>query len=447
MNQDELTLPNNLEAERAVLGSILVHSDAFELAAGAIGDDDWYRDAHRRVWRAMKTLNDERVTIDFVTLRNQLNKAGDLDHVGGPAYISSLADGVPRSTNVRYYADIIHEKSQLRGLIAVANTLLTRAYAGGDSSEELAHMVDRQVLDIQNARSTARLARVRDSLVQLTADLEVRMSNRGALTGLSSGFPSLDALTMGWQRADLIVIAARPSIGKTAFAMNAALSAARAGAHVAVFSLEMRRRQLEHRLLSSVSGVALTRILSGHLGQYDFQRISAALQVMHDANIAIDDRAGQTVWDIRSACRRLKAEGQLDLVIVDYVQLMPGTLDRRGANRNEEVTDISRRLKVLADEVNAPVLLLSQLSRAASKRADPRPQLSDLRESGALEQDADVVGFLHREDHKASGTTEFILEKQRNGPTGTIALSIERNTVTFTDGAAAEPALPYRGDA
>lgn len=438
---DERTLPHNLEAERSVLGAILVHNAAFELAARVVKPADFYRDAHRRIFAAMSHLIDERrIEVDFVTLKEELVRLGELDEVGGPAYVSSLADGVPRATNVAYYAGIVKEKATLRELIYAANKILKSAYEAEDPPEELLRTADRLIIDVVSGHGTGRLEAVRDSIPQIFKDLEHRIEHRGELLGITTGFDGVNLETLGWQNGDLIIIAARPSIGKTTFVVNSLVAAAEAGKRTLLFSLEMRKKQLHNRLLSHLSGVDLSRIVTGAVGSSDYSKISAALDRMHALDLHIDDRSGQTYWDIRAQCRRLKAEHGLDLVAIDYVQLMAGSLERKGANRNEEVTDISRRLKVLADELGIPILLLSQLSRAGSKRSDPRPQLSDLRESGSLEQDADVVAFLHRKNHKEGGYTEFILEKQRNGPTGTLALTFEKETSTFRDGGEPPPA-------
>ena len=442
MTDTERTLPFNLEAEKAVLGVVLVNNPAFETAARVLKPNDFHRDAHRRVFAAMSTLiNDKRMAVDLITLRAQLAQQGDLDEVGGPAYITSLADGVPRSTNVEYYARLVKEKSTLRNLIYAANTILTGAYEAEEPAEELLRRADQALLGLQNGHGAGRMADLTSSAPALLADVEYSVSHRGELRGVDTGSALINAETYGWQAGDLIVLAARPSIGKSSLAMNMAVAAATTGVRVAVFSLEMRRRQLERRLLSSLSGVSLSRIAGGYLGSEDYPRVSAALETILTLPISIDDRGGVTFWDVRSTCRRMRSEGGLGLVIIDYVQLMKGSLDRRGANRNEEITDISRRLKELADECSVPVLLLSQLNRGAAARQDKRPQLSDLRESGALEQDSDLVTFLHRQSHKTGGPTTFIIDKARNGPTGSVTLLFDRETSTFTDApdGAAEP--------
>lgn len=430
---DARSLPHNLDAERSVLGTILINNAVMNIATQALRPDDFYRDAHRRIFTAMSRLIDEqRGVADFVTLKEELLRVGDLDEVGGPAYISALADGIPRNTNITYYASIVREKALLRGIIFAANATLVDAYAAEEPAEELLAAADRRFLDVISHSKTGTLVDVRDGLADLSSAIEHRVSHRGELLGITTGFTSLDDLTLGWQPGDLTVVAARPSIGKTTFVLNSAVASAQQGKRVALFSLEMRRRQLEYRMLSSLSGVDLTRILTGYLGHPDYAKLAHAMELLHQLPIAINDRSGQRVEHVRAACRRLRAEKGLDLVVVDYVQLMPGSLNQK-TTRNEQVTDISRRMKDLADEVQAPVLLLSQLNRAGDKRADSRPRLADLRESGALEQDADNVLFLHRETHRAGGLTECILEKQRNGPTGAINLTLDRDIVTFRD--------------
>ncbi len=426
----ERSLPHNLEAERSVLGAILVHSSAFSQIEGKLTADDFYRDAHRRIFTALSTLiSDRRIDADFVTLKEELTRTNQLDEVGGPAYVSSLADGVPRATNITYYAGIVREKATLRRLIFAANKILTDAYAAEDSLEEQLRAADRHLLDVQRGMTAGRMVSMAAGTVELFTDLASRRERRGQLTGITTGYKLIDELTFGWQRGEVVVIAARPSIGKTTLAVNCAVHAARAGARVAVISLEMRRRQLEYRILSSLAQVDLTRMVSGYTTKPEDLKLADALEAMHALPLSIDDKAGQNVYEIRTAARRLKLETGLDLLIVDYFQLMPGTLARKGATRNEELTDISRRFTEVSDELSVPVVLLSQLRRLDGRR----PGLEDLRECGALEQDASVVGILHRKNHREDGPTEFILAKQRNGPTGTVMLSIQRDTTTFTE--------------
>jgi len=437
-------LPYNLEAEKAALGAILINPALLEQALAVLRPEQFFRRAHRSIYKAIIELDERKVVPDMVTVFDELRRRDELEDAGGPAYVSSLTDGVPRSANVRHYCELVRETAVLRELIDLGKGLVDTAYKGEERSTEIVAMADRRIIDLQRGNLAGRMFDLRESMAGLYEDLERRANSHGAILGVDTGFPTLNELTFGWQPGDMIVIAARPSIGKTAFTLNTAVAAARAGKRVGIFSLEMRRRQLEYRLLSNISKVPLTRILGGYLGDGDYEGLVPAMAVFNELPIFVDDRSGLTAVDVRSACRRLKNEGGLDLVVVDYIQLMSSTMSSKGHNRNAEIADISRRLKVLADEVGVPMLVLSQLSRAGRDRTDKRPRLEDLRDSGALEQDADLVLFLHRKDHRQSGITECILEKQRNGPTGTVNLSIDRDTQTFTDQGLEpeQPALP-----
>ncbi len=440
----ERTLPHSLEAEKAVIGGILIDNSAFERVSGTLQPEYFYRNAHRLIYRAIRELVDvKRVAVDWLTLREELARTGDLEDVGGPAYVSGLMDGVPRSVNLRFYASIVREKYLLRSIILASNKTIAAAYDAEDEATTILAKADLALLELQRTDIDRRI-NVRHSASQLLAEVERRFAHRGELTGVPTGFTDLNRETLGWQAGDLIVVGARPSMGKTALALNNARAVAEAGKRVAVFSMEMSRQQLEFRLLSSVSKVPLSRILSGACGEKDQQDIGAAWSRYCGLDLEIDDKSDHTAQDIRAACRRIRAEGGLDLVIVDYVQLIPGNLDRRGATRTEELSDISRRLKRLAVEMGMPVMVLSQLKRTGGTR----PTLEDLRECGSLEQDADVALLLHRKNHREGGTTEAILAKQRNGPTGTVLLSFDRDTVTFSDAPedaaapAEEPARP-----
>lgn len=440
-------LPNNLEAERSVLGAILTHNDAFEEAL-PLRDRQFYRAAHVTIFESIRFLIEERkVQVDLVTLKEELKRRKKLDEVGGPVYIASLVNGVPRSTNVRYYAGIVREKALCRDLIETSNTLLTKAYQGEEDASALLREADRSILAIASTGVNGGMVWLRDRVSAVFGRIEYRVAHQGELTGIDTGYASINEETLGWQRGDFIIIAARPSIGKTAFILNSILAAARSGKRVAVFSLEMTREQLEDRLVAIITGVNAQRLRSGYLGVLDYPRISDSLVQLGELPIAIDDTTRLTMPAIRLACRRLRAEVGLDLAVVDYIQLVPGSLDRRGATRNDEVTDIATQAKELAKELGIPLIMLSQLTRANEKRPDSRPKLSDLRESGSLEQVADVVAFLHRRHHRESGTTQFILEKQRNGATGTVNLTFDRDTQTFTDGGddPPEPVTAPRG--
>lgn len=442
MTDDDLrVLPHDLAAEKSTLGAILLHDQRLMEVAPILRPQDFFRRGHQAIYRALLALDQQRRGVDLVTLTDALTRAGELEEAGGRAYVSALTDGVPRGTNVTHYAEIVREKSQLRAVIALARDVTDRAYREDANPTEILSRADRTLMGLQHGDTDGGLVPLQATAGTISAQLEHRYAHRGELLGIETGFRNINDVTFGWQPGDLIVIAARPSIGKSALTLNSAVAAAKSGKHAAIFSLEMRRRQVEVRILAHLAQVDKERIQTGGMSEDELGRVGDALALMHELPLSISDRSGQSVSEIRAACRRMRADGGLDLVVIDYVQLMPGSLDRRGANRNDEITDISRRLKALAGELSVPVLLLSQLSRASEQRADQRPKLSDLRESGALEQDADLVGFLHRAHHRASGKTSFIIEKHRDGDGGTVGLLINRATQTFTDDEmSAEPA-------
>lgn len=440
---EAVLLPHNLEAERSTLGAALVHTAAADYITEKLLPEDYFRRAHQDIFKAIRSLRDAKQEIDFITLKEQLARKKKLDDVGGPAYIAGLADGVPRATNIKYYAGILKDLAAKRGLVTFASATLDMVVANEHPAADILNDTDRRLLELQKGNVTSRMRSLRDSAVELFTDLEWRTSHRGQLTGVETGFPSINDLTLGWQAGDLDVVAARPSIGKTTFAMNSGVAAARAGKRVAMFSLEMKRKQLEYRILSQLSGVPLSRILAGILSSGDYGKLSPALEEMNQLPIEIDDRAAQTVLDVRHTCRRMVGDGRLDLVIVDYLGLMPGVLERKSANKNEQIEDTVNRLKALADDLQCPVMVLSQLKRTDERR----PRIDDLRDSGSIEQVADVVILLHRKNHRESGVTEVILAKQRNGATGTCKLTLDRDTTTFTDTPdAAEPAPEQAGE-
>ena len=438
---DEQTLPHSLDAERSVLGALLIDNGAFDLIEHLTAED-FYRDAHRRLFQAIVRLLERQVAVDFTTLLDELTRTGDVDDVGGASYLASLTDGVPRSTNVKHYAAIVREKARLRAVIAMGNRLVSQAYAAEDDADTIVAAADKALLDLHLQRPAAAV-KVKDLLDGLHEDMEWRHAHKGEVTGIPTGFDSVDKLTLGWQRSDMNVLAARPSMGKTTWLLNTAIAASEAGKRVVIFSLEMRTKHLRDRLLAVLSGVALTRIQNGHLGAIDYKQIADGMERMNVMELLIDDRPGQNLRQIRGACRRLKAEGGLDLVIIDYAQLIPGTLEGRGVTRYAEMSDISTRTKnEIAGDLDVATFLVSQLNRAGEGRNDPRPQLSDLRESGRLEEDADMVAFLYRPNHLASGTTELIVAKQRNGNAGTVNLTFDRDTQQFRDGGDPLPEKP-----
>jgi replicative DNA helicase len=426
----ERTLPHNLDAEKSVLGAILIHNDAFNHAAELIDSRDFFRDAHRRIFDKMVALSERGHAIDFITLKEELTRSGDLDEVGGPAYIASLADGVPRSANVEYYARIVKEKSTLRHLIHSANKILSEAYEAEQEPDLLLDEAERAIFEIAEDRIRAGFVPLRDLVQSSFTTIEKLQQHKGAVTGVASGFHDLDELTSGFQRGDLVIVAARPSMGKTSFALNIAQNVGTStDLTVGVFSLEMSKEQLFIRLLTSEARIDAHRFRTGHLTEKDYGRLSHALGTLAEARVFIDDTAGLGVLEMRAKARRLMATHRLDLLIVDYLQLMQGR--GRFENRQQEVSSISRSLKGLAKELNVPVIALSQLSRAPESRGDHKPQLSDLRESGALEQDADVVLFIYRPEvydkdktqPEDEGVAQIIIGKQRNGPIDTVKLS------------------------
>jgi replicative DNA helicase len=433
----ERTLPHNLEAERSVLGAILVHNDAFNLAVQIIDSQDFYRVAHRRVFEKMIALNERGQAIDFVTLKEELSRGGELDDVGGPAYIASLADGVPRATNIEYYARIVKEKATLRDLIYAANKILTNAYEADQESDLILDEAEGAIFAVADDRLKAGFVPMRDLVKENFPKIEQLFEQKRLITGVPSGFVDLDEMTRGFQKGDLIIVAARPSMGKTSLVLNISQYVAmQPDLTVGFFSLEMSKESLFLRLLTSEAQIDSHRLMSGAIGQKDYGRISHALEALSGMRLFIDDTANIGVLEMRAKARRLKSEHGLNLLVVDYIQLMSGR--GRFENRTLELASISRSLKGLAKELSVPIVVLSQLSRAPEARSDHRPQLSDLRESGALEQDADVVGLIYRDDvynkdpnNPDAGTAELIIAKQRNGPTGVVRLAFLREQTRF----------------
>jgi replicative DNA helicase len=431
----ERRLPHNLEAERAVLGAIMIENSALYVAATRLTPADFFRAAHRELFALFLKMAEGHQEIDLVTVHNHLAAQGRLDEIGGPAYVASLVDGVPRSSNIDHYADIVREKSALRQIIMVGNRAIGLAYEGDQSAEDVLQAIEEALFEVRGRRAGELIA-VCEGIAELYRDLEWLDQHPGELTGISTGHENLDQITHGLQRGDMIIVAARPSVGKTALALEWAKSIGQAGkGRVAFFSLEMRRKQLERRLLANISGVDLARILKGGtaLGAMDWKAIAQAQEIIAELPIWIDDTATRTVWDIRAACRRLQSgPGGLAAVIVDYIQLMGAEGQRRrGENRTQELSDVSRRLKVLAGELHVPMVVLSQLVRLETNE---RPRMHHLRESGSLEQDADIVALLYApKGHQASGLREVIIDKQRNGPTGVVYLNMERETGRFVE--------------
>ncbi len=428
-------LPHSLEAERSVLGAILIENETFNQAAEVVDAADFFRDAHRRIFDKMVRLSERNEAIDLVTLREELSRTGELDEAGGAAYISSLTDGVPRATNVEHYARIVKEKAILRSLIRSAGQILADAYQAEDEPALVLDRAEQAIFAIAEHQIRPGFVSMRDLAHASFEAIEQAHARKQLITGVPTGFERIDEMTSGLQRGDLIIIAARPSMGKTSLALNIAQHVGtRTAMTVGFFSLEMSKEQLFLRMLSTESGVDGHRLRTGYLRTDDWDHLTRALGTLGDAKVFIDDSAGVGTLEMRAKSRRLMAEHGLDLLVVDYLQLMQGR--GRFENRVQELGSISRALKGLAKELNVPVIALSQLSRAPENRPGKRPQLSDLRESGALEQDADVVLMIYREDQydqnaENQGVAEIIVAKQRNGPTGTVKLAFLKEHTRF----------------
>ena len=432
----ERPLPHNLEAEKAVLGAVLIHSTQINLAVElGIASQDFYRHAHQQIFDKMVSLSERDEVIDLVTLKEELNRAGNLNEVGGPAYIAALVDGVPKSTNVEYYAKIVKEKAILRSLIGSANKILSTAYQAEADSDEQLDRAEQSIFEIADQRLKGGFVKLHELLPGGVETIEKLQEHKDFLTGVPTGFTELDKLTSGFQPSDLVIVAARPAMGKTSLALNIAqYVGTKTEKTVGVFSLEMSKEQLFLRMLTSEARINARRFRDGYLGSEEYKKLSDALGALGEASVFIDDSSSITVLEMRAKARRLKSEHGLHLLIVDYLQLMQGR--GRFENRNLELASISRSLKSLAKELKVPVVALSQLSRAPESRSEHRPQLSDLRESGALEQDADVVLFIYREDQydrkaENENTAEVIIGKQRNGPTGTVRLAFLKEITRF----------------
>ncbi len=445
----ERTLPHNLEAERSVLGAILLNNEAFNTAAEVIDANDFFRDAHRRIFDRMVRLAERNNAIDLVTLKEELGRTGELEEVGGPAYISALVDGVPRSTNVEHYARIIKEKSTLRSLIHSANKILANAYDAEEEADTILDQAESAIFAIADKKVRDGFVSLKDLAESSLDTIEKLAARKELVTGVPTGFTDLDEMTSGLQPSDIVIVAARPSMGKTSLVLNMAQHVGtRTDMTVGIFSLEMSKEQLFLRMLTGEARIDAHRLRGGFLGDRDWGKLSQALGTLSEAKIFIDDTPSIGVLEMRAKCRRLQAEHGLHMVIIDYVQLMQGR--GRFENRSLELASISRSLKGLAKELSVPIVVLSQLSRASETRSDHRPQLSDLRESGALEQDADVVIFIYREDQyadknapptEATGTAELIIAKQRNGPTGVVKLAFIREFTRFENLAAGGGAM------
>ena len=443
----ERGMPSNTDVERSLLGSILLDNDLQNEAMAALRPEDFYLDAHRRIYARMVDLSENARPIDILTLAEELNRHKELESVGGIAYLSSLADGVPRRSSIEHYVKIVKDKALLRNLIHAANGIIAQASAQGDEAAEVLDAAEASIFQISDQRGSQELKTIAEIAQEsFEGDIEKLYQRGKKITGVETHYTGLDEMTSGLQPSDLIIIAARPSMGKTAFAINIAENAAvEDGKYVAVFSLEMSREALLNRMLCSQARVDAHSMRTGFLGKDDVTKLREALTKLLVAPIYIDDTAGISLTELRSKARRLKQTAGLDLIVIDYMQLMSASAPggKRYENRTQEVSAISRGLKAIAKELSVPVVALSQLSRAPETRGkgmggkDAEPKLSDLRESGSIEQDADVVMFLFRPEYydrdntELEGKAKLIVAKQRNGPTSTVQLAFVKQYTRF----------------
>ncbi len=423
--------PQNIEAEESVLGSMLIDQEAVLVATELLAPEDFYKENHRVIFRAMARMAEIPEAVDVVTLADRMRSQGELEKVGGMAELARLANFVPTAANVEYYSRIVSEKATIRRLIGAATEVVANSYKGTFELDELLDKAEEAIFQVSRKRSYQGYAVLKDVLVEAMEKIELIASHSGETVGLPSGLDDLDRMTTGFQRSDLIILAARPSVGKTSLALNIVRNATiKLDIPVVVFSLEMSKEQVAQRLLCSESYIASQKLRNGFLSDDEWRRLSAALGTLGEAKVFIDDTPSISVMELRTKCRRLRAEQGLGLVVVDYLQLMrPG---RRQENRQQEISEISRSLKGLARELDVPIVALSQLSRAVEQRQKQIPQLSDLRESGAIEQDADIVMFLYTDSElEQQNAIQLILAKQRNGPTGSVKLFFSREYCKF----------------
>lgn len=432
--------PQNVEAEQSVLGAMLIEREAISRVSEFLRPEDFYREAHRLIYNAIVDLYNKNEAADLITITEQLKKADKLELVGGISYISSLANSIPTAANVIYHARIIEEKALLRQLINAATYIAGMGYEANNEVVAILDEAEKIILGVSNRKVTGTFAPVKNIIMEAFDKIEQLYASKGGITGLSTGFKDLDRLTAGLQPSDLILIAARPSMGKTAFVLNMARNVAvREKKPVAFFSLEMSKEQLVQRLLCSEAPIDAQRLRIGDLKDDDWKRLVQAAERLSSAPIFIDDTPGITVAEMRAKARRLKVEQNLSLIVIDYLQLMSGQSGSgRSENRQQEISEISRSLKSLARELSVPVIALSQLSRGVESRQSKKPMLSDLRESGSLEQDADIVAFLYREDYynpdtESKNLAELIIAKHRNGPVDTLVLNFQKQFTKFSD--------------
>jgi len=438
----EKNLPNNIEAEQAVLGCAFLSKYALQKVTEELRREDFYLESHAKIYDAMQEMMESHTAIDVMTLTEKLRNKGTLSQVGNVEYLAEVLNSVPTAANVEEYIKIVREKAVLRRLIEEATSIITDAYTMEEDVNEVLDNAEKKILMVAKNRKSSEFQKIQDVLYRAQSNLERLAENNSEITGISTGFYQLDKLTSGFHENELIIIAARPAMGKTAFALNLAVNMSRnSNKAVAIFNMEMSAEQLIMRMLSSAGQVDGYKLRNGRLEHNDWKRINEGISQLADTNIFIDDTSGQTIGEIRAKCRRLAAsDSGLAAVVIDYLQLIQGSAKYSG-NRVQEVSEISRALKTMAMELGVPVIALAQLSRAVEAREDKRPLMSDLKESGSIEQDADIVGFLYRDDYynkearreDFTSISELIIAKHRNGSTDTIELLFKKNTSTFVN--------------
>lgn len=430
--------PHDLDAEQAVIGSMLTDADAVASSIEVLKPEDFYRADNRIIYEAMFNLYNRSEPIDIITVKAELESMGRFEQVGGLEYLAGLPDKVPTTANVQKYINIVEEKSKLRDLIKTANDIIELGYDPTEDVDDIMENVEKKVFNLTQGKNQKGYSPIKDVLVDSFTQLEELYNRKQHITGVPSGFADLDYRTAGFHGSELILVAARPAMGKSAFALNIATNAAvRADVPVAIFNLEMSKEQLVNRILCSEAMVDSNKVRTGKLEEEDWSKLAEAIGPISASNIYIDDTPGISITEIRAKCRKLQVEKHIGMVIIDYLQLIQGT-NKRGGSREQEISEISRSLKIMAKELNVPVIALSQLSRAVEQRPDHKPMLSDLRESGAIEQDADIVMFLYRDDYynpdsEKKNIAEVIIAKHRGGSTGSVDLRWFGSYTKFTN--------------
>ena len=419
--------PHDIEAEQAILGSMLTDKDAVISAIEVLKEDAFYREDNKAIYAAILSLYAKSEPIDIITVKAELVENGNFERIGGLEYLAELPERVPTTSNVDRYIKIVEEKAMLRSLISTANELVSLGYNETEEVDSIMDLAEKKVFDLAQKKNTKGYTPIKDVLVESFAKLEELYNQKGKISGKTTGFTDLDLRTSGLHNSDLIIVAARPAMGKSAFAINIATNLALSGTPVAIFNLEMSKEQVGNRILCSEAMVDSNKIRTGQVEDEDWMKLASTLGRLSEAPIYIDDTAGISIMEIRAKCRKLKLEKDIGLVVIDYLQLIQGS-GISNSSREQEISEISRSLKILAKELDIPVIALSQLSRGVEKRDDKRPMLSDLRESGAIEQDADIVMFLYRDDYynddsEKKNVAEVILAKHRGGATGTVDLA------------------------